>query len=306
MPEAYLQKLEKKLKMFKLNNQIQDIEIQNDIDIGSLTTMKLPINGDLAIVKSEYALVSLLKELQTRNYKFHMIGLGANQVITKTNNILFVRLLWGEHDRHQLKDEYYFSASTPLTVLISTAMHHGLKGWDVLTGIPATVGGAVCMNAGTSLGEFSEIIKNVRVLTKNLEIEVRDNQKGSFFYRKYHDLKEDEIILGATVKNLGIDQEIKIKIKKYLDMRNNSQPLKEKTCGCVFKNHSTALAGATIDQLGLKGLTVGGLRVSTVHANFIENFKCGTVDDFLELTKQIQLAMKNELGIEFELEVKVY
>ena len=106
----------------------------------------------------------------------------------------------------------------------------------------------------------------------------------------------------------GIDTEITQKIKDYLALRNDTQPLKEFTCGCVFKNNAdepiTCRAGQFIDILGLKGLNEGALQISPKHANFIENRGGATKGDVLKLIETIQEELYLQYGVKFETEVQ--
>src|SRR5690606_35634915 len=110
------------------------------------------------------------------------------------------------------------------------------------------------------------------------------------------------------LKHFGVDAQLRDIIKNYLDLRNKTQPMSEKTCGCVFKNSKglvTCRAGMFIDILGLKGLTYNGIRVSTKHANFMENFGNANYDDVIALIKIVKNELKLQYGVEFETEVKI-
>ncbi|MBT5095494.1 MAG: UDP-N-acetylenolpyruvoylglucosamine reductase, partial [Halobacteriovoraceae bacterium] len=106
-----------------------------------------------------------------------------------------------------------------------------------------------------------------------------------------------------------IDPSISKKIKDYLELRNRSQPLKENTCGCMFKNFkdlsTTCLAGQFLDILGMKGFTVNGIRVSPQHANFMENVGNASHEEVVAIVKLVQAELKLQFGIEFETEVKM-
>lgn len=177
-------------------------------------------------------------------------------------------------------------------------------GWEVLTGIPASVGGAAYMNAGTKFGDFSQIIKCVSVMNVYGEIRTEQIKSSSYSYRKNSFVAPNEVITQVEVMHHGID-EIKIPslIRDYLDYRKKTQPLKSNNCGCVFKNPPGKSAGQIIDQLGLKGLSVGDMRVSTLHGNFLENTGSATASDFWNLVKEIQDVVKSKTGENFELEI---
>jgi UDP-N-acetylmuramate dehydrogenase len=104
---------------------------------------------------------------------------------------------------------------------------------------------------------------------------------------------------------MGFDlEQVPLKISEYFEYRKKTQPLKSFNCGCIFKNPSNLSAGALIDELGLKGFEYKGLRVSTIHANFIENVGAANFDDFKELIKLIQETVYKAKGFYLELEIQ--
>jgi UDP-N-acetylmuramate dehydrogenase len=160
------------------------------------------------------------------------------------------------------------------------------------------------MNAGTNLGEIGSIVKEVRIITKTGTEKLIMIDKKSFGYRKNNFIIEGDIIVEARLIHFGIDETISQKIRDYLEMRNRTQPLKESTCGCVFKNHETSLAGKSMDLLGLKGFTYKNLQVSLKHANFMENKGDSSCEDVIEMITILKAELKLQYGISFETEVE--
>lgn len=294
-----------------LKHEIQQItgcEFHPDYDLTSYTTMRLASRGDLIEIKSIEALQKLLPVLNKYKKKYLVVGWGANQILPAIceDVILHLDFPFDQSYLESQKDEYVLPASIGLNYLTAHAVKFGLKGWEVFTGIPASLGGALYMNAGTNLGEIGALVKKVQLVTPDGDL--RDEEIGpeSFSYRHNHFVKSGEVIVGATLIHRGIDLAISQKIKDYLEYRKKSQPLATKNCGCVFKNPYKELqAGRLIDQIGLKGLTIGGLRVSPRHANFIENTGSSNWDQFQTLVNIIKSNMDHFYGIEFELEVKI-
>lgn len=292
-----------------LLGEIKDCNLYENCNLEKYTTIRLKKVGSIAIVESISALKILIKKLKDGNIAFHIVGWGANQIIHNTENTLFIKLKFNFNREifSSVKSEYELPASMALNILTSHAQKFGLKGWEVFTGIPASLGGAVYMNAGTNLGEIGDLVRSVKILTSKGDIREEFISKNSFSYRKNHFVKKDEIILSVVLFHNGIDSKIKEKIKNYMEMRKKAQPLATKNCGCVFKNYDdNHRAGQFIDVCGLKGLTLTGLRVSHLHANFIENFNEATTDDFLTLSDTIQYSLELFSGARFELEAKVY
>lgn len=289
--------------------KIDDLDCYSNVSLAKYTTIRLEAKGSIVIVKSIDALKSLVKVLKDHDCKYHLVGWGANQIILNSQETIFIKLNFS-FDRNYLKqvrDEYRLPASVSLNILTSHAQKFGLKGWEVFTGIPASVAGAVFMNAGTGLGEIGELVKEVTILRNNLSIETLNKDQLEFSYRKNHFVNDGDIIVEVVLTHQGIDSQISQKIKDYLTFRKSSQPITTKNCGCVFKNFdSNHRAGHFIDLLGLKGLTLNGLTVSHMHGNFIENQQDATSTDFCNLVALIQDELELQTGIRFELEAKVY
>lgn len=287
---------------------IKGIEFELDADLTKMTTFRLESRANLVIVKSSQALTELIKVLNEEKVSYLVLGLGANQILPQRVNSLVIHLKF-DFDLSSLQvyqSSYIVPASLNLTHLTSAAVKHGLIGWEVFTGIPATVGGAICMNAGTTLGEIGELVEEVYLIDKFGNAKTHSVTEESFGYRQNHFLEAGDIIIGAKISHRGKDESIPAKIKSYLEYRRSTQPLASRNCGCVFKNPAKDFqAGRLIDQLGLKGLIRGGLQVSLKHANFVENQSSSDWDQFKDLTETIKWQMNMFYGFEFELEVKI-
>jgi UDP-N-acetylmuramate dehydrogenase len=287
---------------------ISGCEFLKDTDLTSYTTMRLSSRGDLVQVKSVEALQQLLPLLHQEQRNYLVVGWGANQILPAVCDDLIIYLDFPFDSTYldEARDEYVLSASLGINHLTGHAVRFGLKGWEVFTGIPASLGGAIYMNAGTNLGEIGSLVKKVLLVTKEGLLREETINAGSFSYRHNHFVRTGEIIVGATMVHHGLDSTIPQKIKDYLEYRKKTQPLATKNCGCVFKNpHKELQAGRLIDLIGLKGLSVGGLRISPKHANFIENTGSSNWDHFETLVNIIKSNMDHFYGIEFELEVKI-
>ena len=289
-----------------------DVEIEIDKDLKKYSTMRLDARGDLITIKSVEGLKAALKALTKNNIEYRALGWGANVLLPVKADLPYIQLDF-EFDRSVFespKDEYILPGSVSLATLTSHANKYGLKGWEVFTGIPASLGGAIFMNAGTNLGEIGSIIKEVKIITKNGEDKSVIIDKNSFSYRHNHFVDSGDIIYEARLIHFGLDEAISKKIREYLDMRNRTQPLKEWTCGCIFKNHHdqlrdvTCRAGLFIDIMGLKGLTIKNLKISPKHANFMENSGESSYEDVMQMITVLQKELKLQFGVSFETEVE--
>lgn len=288
--------------------KIDDVVFKFDVDLEKYTTIKLAGIGSIAIASSETGLKKLILALSSLAQKYRLIGWGANQVLLNTKDTLFIKLNFPfSKDIFTIKKtEFELPASTPLNQLTSIATKFGFKGWEVFTGIPASLGGAICMNAGTSLGEIGDLIKSVRIMGGDGKIKNYLCDESSFCYRRNNFLEAGDIIVSAIVQHKGLDDSLREKIENYLDYRKKSQPLTTKNCGSVFKNNPCFPAGKTIDLLGLKGFGLENLIVSFKHGNFIENLNKASASEFDKMVQLLNREMENYSGQRFELEVKIY
>ena len=296
---------------------IQDLEISENFDMRKKSTLGLISVAKVFIrIKTEPALVSLIEVLNNFKMEYFVIGKGSNIVLPEHINCPVLQLsLDGFSDElDSIKNFYELPANTPINVMTGKAIKYGLKGWEVFTGIPATLGGAIWMNAGTSLGEIGRLIKSVKILRKNGEIVTYSITKNDFSYRKNNFLNEGDIIVSAVIYHEGVDKNIPKVIIDYLKKRSSTQPLTKRTCGCTFKNTAiypdgetkSCIAGKIIDIIGLKGTNYKDLVVSLVHGNFIENHGEATQDDFLNFIENINSRIEKSYGYKLEMEAIVY
>jgi UDP-N-acetylmuramate dehydrogenase len=279
-------------------------------DLTTKTTMRLKSQGHLIVVRNEAALLAVVEKLVKNKISYQMIGWGANSLLPAQIDrpLLKMNFVFDIKYFENPREIYELPASLPLTTLTSHALKFGIAGWEVLTGIPATLGGAIFMNAGTKFGEIADIVTSVRILDCHGKVREHIVDKNSFSYRKNNFIKDGDIILSAKLKHHGTGKnEVKDKIREYIEYRKQTQPLGTKNCGCVFKNPKKDLgAGMLIDILGLKGLRVGGLEVSSVHGNFIENTSVeANLEDFHHMVETINLIAESYVGLRMDLEVKI-
>jgi UDP-N-acetylmuramate dehydrogenase len=289
----------------KLIESIPDIVFEKNKNLSKNSTMKLESYGDLLTVKSKDSLSKLLKIFSENKIEFITLGLGANQVLGKKSNLPYIKLNlpFDKKLLESINDKYNLPASIPLTLLTQHAIKYELDGWEKFTGIPATLGGAIFMNAGTSLGEIGSLVETVTIINKSGEEKKIEVNKDSFSYRKNNFMESGDIIVEAQLLHSGKKKGLSKKIKDYLELRSKSQPLWSQTCGCIFKNLSeTCRAGHYIDILGLKGLRFEDVGVSCVHGNFMINHGNSNSDQVLKLIEIINAEMELNFSVKFEVE----
>ncbi len=288
---------------------MSDLDFDSNADLARYSTMKLACRAPLAIAKTIQAVQQFVQLCSKTNTKYKVLGWGANQLLVDGAEFIYLHLEFPFDSSvlDSVKSEYVFPASVSLAKLTSHAAKFGIKGWEVFTGIPASVGGAIFMNAGTNLGEIGSVVTKVGIVQTDGSIREEKITKDSFSYRHNKFCRPGEVIVWVEMTHQGLDEAVSSQIRDYLRLRNDSQPLNRPTCGCMYKNYDfdgmTCRAGLSLDIMGLKGLSFGGVRVSQKHANFMENTDNATRDDVLSLARIVSSELKLSLGLEFELEV---
>ncbi len=184
------------------------------------------------------------------------------------------------------------------------ALRHGLAGLEFLEGIPGSVGGALRMNAGAHQSWTFAVLERVRLMTPAGEVEERAASALSATYRQCATFQTHLALAAVFRARPDRPEDIRARQAEFNRRRWETQP-REPSAGCIFKNPPGIPAGRLIDELGLKGVRVGGARVSEVHANFIVNTGGATARDVLELIARIRAEARARRGIELETEVEI-
>lgn len=180
----------------------------------------------------------------------------------------------------------------------------GLSGLEFASGIPGTVGGAVFMNAGANGQETCDCLTSVDFLEESGKIKTYLRNDLVFSYRTSPFQQKKGVILSATftLTPLANARQKQLELFSY---RKKTQPYKDKSVGCIFRNPENFHASALIDSCNLKGCQIGDAKVSDMHANFIVNVKSATSDDVLQLIDLIQKKVKEITGQELKSEVRL-
>jgi UDP-N-acetylenolpyruvoylglucosamine reductase len=197
-------------------------------------------------------------------------------------------------------------AGLRLKNLCGLAAAAGLSGFEFLEGIPASLGGALRMNAGAMGGWIFDIVDEVRLMSMDGEVATLPRSAMSVDYRFCAELR-GAIALGAVLRPVSRTgaPEVGRQIDAYRRKRHESQP-REPSAGCIFKNPPGESAGRLIEESGLKGARVGGAEVSMVHANFMVNRGHATSADMLELVRRVRAAVRQAKGVDLEPDVLLY
>ncbi|MCI0448716.1 MAG: UDP-N-acetylmuramate dehydrogenase [Chlorobi bacterium] len=233
----------------------------------------------------------------------YTMGNGSNVLISDEGiRGIVINLEEGFHYLRNDDGVIFSGAGVKLAKLVDFCIQHRYGGVEMLAGIPATVGGALVMNAGCYGGETADYVTEVTVV-KNGELKVLKKAECDFGYRRSN--LRGTVVLEAKFKlPEGDRKELSNRRKELLMKRNESQPVEIPNAGCIFKNPKNNKAAILIEQCGLKGQTFGDAMVSQKHANFIVNVNNASASDVVELIKIIRKTVKEKAGVELELEVK--
>ncbi len=197
-------------------------------------------------------------------------------------------------------------AGVPLPSVLNRVCRLGWTGLEPLWGIPGTFGGAVVSNAGAGGASICDFLVELSILTDLGEEILLKRADLNYGYRCM-DLPRKSVVLGGTLRlERGESEAIEAALENARSRRREKQPGDQASAGCIFKNPSPEdPAGAVIDRLGFKGMTVGGAEVSRVHANFIVNRGGASATDVLALIEKIRGHVKEREHIDLELEIRV-
>lgn len=246
-----------------------------------------------------------VRACRERELPLRVLGGGSNVVIAD-EGVRGAMLHLASLNRIQRDgDRITAGAGVTMPSLLRSAKEAGLAGLEKLTGIPAMVGGAVAMNAGTRDGETFEHLVSLTLVDRDGDIVVlgRDG-----FRAKYRDGGlGDAIVVQATWELTPDDPKaIFERFSASLKKRNATQPVSMRSVGCVFRNPEGDAAGRLIEAAGCKTLRIGGIEVSPMHANYFVNDGRGTAADFVALMREVKARVFARSGVELEPEVKFW
>jgi len=239
----------------------------------------------------------------------HVIGNGNNIIFSKTYYDEDFLILNGNFNKIVFNGSIVTAeAGATLKKLSEIALEKSLSGLEIFCDIPSSVGGAIVMNAGTKEGEIKDILLNVRYLDlvdmKVKEVYKEDMEfeyRNSFFQRN-----TDKIVLQASFQlNSGDTTEIRRNMLKSIEMRWAKQPRELPNCGSVFKRPPGRFVGPMLDELGLKGYSIGGAKISEKHSGFIVNTGNATGEDIIRVIKHTKELVLNRFSVNLEIEQRI-
>jgi UDP-N-acetylmuramate dehydrogenase len=285
-----------------------DVELRHGTSLAELTHFGIGGTTDLLLVGKHESIPCLLRLLDESQIPHRFLGGGSNLLVGDGELPWIVLQLVPPEPAIVLDGKLaHVDAAADLGRTVTYCAKHDLGGMEGLIGVPGTVGGALRMNAGAYGMQIGTYVREVKIYraTKR-KIETLHGHQISFEYR-HTSFAPDDMMLAVTLELPSKPfKEILEGIRICNEKRRSSQPLGQKSAGCIFKNPPGASAGGMIDELGLKGLSVGDARVSDRHANFFVNAGKASARDMLALIADVRERVQKAYGVELENEVVVW
>ena len=289
-----------------INNLSKETKILLNEPMKNHTSFKIGGPADILIMPSTIDDVKKVLEY-AKDIPLYIIGNGSNLLVNDEGIKGIVLKISNCLNKIEVQDNYILAEAGAILAMVSkVAKEHSLTGMDWACGIPGSIGGAVYMNAGAYGGEMKDIVVETTYIDENKQIVKINNQEHNFEYRKSIFTNKNHVILQTKLAlHKGNKEEIENKIKELLEQRRLKQPLEYPSAGSTFKRPEGYFVGKIIDELGLKGKTIGGAQVSEKHGGFIINTGNATAKDVKELIDYIIREVEKVYNIKLETEIKM-
>lgn len=257
--------------------------------------------------KDKKELVDILRYSKDKNLKINVIGAGSNTLIRDKGIKGLTIKLGKSFSRIRLLDNETIEvgASALDKKLANYAQENLISGFEFLSCIPGSLGGAVIMNSGCYGEDISKVFLSLRAINFNgEEVEIK-KENIKFFYRKTN-LPNDLIITSVVLKGKQSTKDyIDTKQSQMIETKKRSQPSNVKTCGSTFKNPEGEKAWELIKRSHCENLSVGDAKISKKHSNFFINNGKATSKQIESLITKVRDKVLKKTGIDLELEIKI-
>jgi UDP-N-acetylmuramate dehydrogenase len=281
------------------------VEVRPGERLADWTSLGIGGTTDLLVVRERRYLSELVQRLRRAGVPFRLLGGGTNLLVADGELPWVVLHLARREPTVSISGPHvWLDAAEDLGRAVTTCARANLGGMEGLVGVPGSVGGALRMNAGAYGTEIGSLVRRVELLRMATGALEQVEQSAVRFGYRVSSFAPDDIILGVELELVERPYaEIVERIRAANVKRRASQPLNQKSAGCIFKNPPGLSAGRLIDELGLKGFRVGDAMVSERHANFFVNVGQASCADMLRLIELVRERVYRTYGIELEEEV---
>lgn len=262
----------------------------------------------LAEPKDISELVKLIKYLKKNYIHYYIMGNGSNILVSDKGIRGCVIHIGSNLSKIKLNDtKIEAEPGVLMSEIASFALKNKLTGFEELSGIPGSVGGAVTMNAGAYGKSMKDLVVSVNAINDAGNSVKLSKDALEFDYRK-SSIEEKGFVITNVILNLqqGNKNDIEKKMENYKILRNSKQPLEFPSAGSFFKSGNGYVASKLIQESNLKGETVGDAEVSIKHSGFIINKGNATATDIYKLMKKVQSVVKLYYNVDLEPEVKLW
>lgn len=254
---------------------------------------------------------SELVELYSIGREYILLGSGHNVILSKDYYEEEFIIFNGNFEEIDIDAHSGFveaEAGIMMDRISELACTNGLSGVEIFYDIPSSLGGAVVMNAGASGEEIKDVLVKVRYLDlEDMQVKEIYKEDMGFEYRNsFFQRNKDKIVLKAWLRLSAKDKSlIKEKMEAIKAQRWAKQPKEFPNAGSVFKRPSGYYVGAIMDELGLKGYTVGGAKISEKHGGFIVNFNNASGSDIIAIIAEVKRQVLEKYNVDLEIEQRI-
>lgn len=303
--------------MDNILNSIKEIVGERNVKVNEPmklhTTFKIGGPADYYVKPTDVIQLKKLTELfNNHSIPYYVIGNGSNLLVSDDGYRGAIIRIYDKFTGYEVlpdsDDERTLvsvRAGMSLVKLGRELSELGLTGFEFASGIPGSIGGAVVMNAGAYGGEIKDVLVSAKVMDKDGNISELSKEELKLGYRtSIMDEKELIVVEVTLALKHGDKEQIRKTMVELSRRRIDKQPLEYPSAGSTFKRPEGYFAGKLIEDAGLKGLAVGGAKVSDKHAGFVVNTGKATAADVIELTDKVVEAVYEQFNVKLKLEVR--
>lgn len=263
------------------------------IPLARLTTLKVGGPAEVWTCETDAAVV------RATEAPYRVLGGGSNLLVADAGvpeRVVRLGRAFADLDAMDGRTDLWLGAATPVPGLVRRAQRLGLSGLEGLLGVPAVLGGAIAMNAGTRFGEIAEVLEEVEALVDGRVVRLAADDLGLRY--RHADLPAGAIVLRARLRLVASTPDRVARALEGVDEARRGQP-KARSAGCAFKNPPGDSAGRLVDVAGLKGVRVGDAMIAHEHGNFVVNLGAATAADVVALLDLVRAAVAVPLEVEW-------